>query len=131
MADQVTQFLHIRSQRLLQGMRYSEIALLRGLPEEFQVTQEEGPLGDSIRVEIEAKLMPSIALPHDTLSCELLLSPQFPLSSPTLICHTSFTTPSIADGRDLVEEVLEGQWNREITLRRIVEAIPGFVVREM
>ncbi len=82
-------------------------------------------------MEISATLLPTLVLPHDTVSCEFLLPSQYPLSPPVLICHTPFLTPSIADGRDLLEEVLEGPWRKDTNLKGIMQAFPRFLVNFM
>ena len=121
-------FQLVRAQRLSQGYFHSDLSLLQQLPADYQFSHETGPLGDSIFVEISAKLLPTLALPHDTVSCEVQLPPQYPLSPPVLLCHTPFLTPSIADGRDLIGEVLEGTWEKDKTVKAVVEAIPRFLV---
>jgi hypothetical protein len=38
-----------------------------------------------------------------------------------------FTEPSIADGRDLLVDVLGGQWNPQIPILSVIESLPEFV----
>jgi len=66
----------------------------------------------------------------DTIE-EILFSihilPNFPFSSPRVYCKSAFVYPSIADGRDIIDEIINHQWSVNMKLETIVNAIPAFL----
>lgn len=53
--------------------------------------------------------------------------PNFPFSSPRVYCKSAFVYPSIADGRDILDEIINQQWSVNIKLELIVNSIPSFL----
>jgi len=58
---------------------------------------------------------------------ELLLDPQFPFNLPKLFCRTNIYDPSLADGRDFLEDAIERPWSPTILLREVITTIPVFL----
>ncbi len=109
---------------------------------------------------IQREIQPNSNLQHPII-LELLLDPQFPFNLPKLFCRTNvnphfqilFLTkfswkifqPSLADGRDFLEDAIERPWYRPtahslssksiirsptILLREVITSIPTFLVRK-
>jgi hypothetical protein len=57
---------------------------------------------------------------------DLYLEGKYPFQSPKLFCETVSGFPSVADGRDLIEELLSTRWSPSITCADIVGQIPKF-----
>lgn len=80
---------------------------------------------------ITLTIPPSLLLSTDvTTGIEFLLYIQcnFPFNPPRLFCLTPFAFPSICDGRDMLEAVLNNQWTHQTKLIDIVNAIPNFII---
>ena len=70
--------------------------------------------------------------PLDIIRFFLILKPTYPDTPPLLYCVSKFCVPPICDGRDLLEEVLQMKWNKEIVfLKLIISLIPPFIGRYM
>ena len=65
-------------------------------------------------------------LVHD-LKFRLTLTKDYPYSPPVLECLTVVNFPSIADGRNLVQDVVNGFWSPAISLFEIITQLPEFV----
>ena len=52
----------------------------------------------------------------------------YPFNPPKLYCLTSFSYPSISDGRDLFEEVINEPWSNQYLLVEIINSIPKFIL---
>ena len=50
----------------------------------------------------------------------------FPDLAPNIFVRTPFSTPSLADGRDLLENLIKTQWNPDITIIDLVNSLPRF-----
>jgi hypothetical protein len=57
---------------------------------------------------------------------EIYIEGKFPFQAPKILAKTDFTAPSLADGRDLIPNLLKSAWNPSITLIDIVNALPRF-----
>jgi len=69
-------------------------------------------------------------LPVDKFNFDILLRDKFPFQPPLIITKTTFTTPSLADGRDLLLHVLpdkKSEWMPSMNLCEIIKQIPEFV----
>ena len=63
------------------------------------------------QIEISSDIIDSNHLDQriEKLFFDLILSKMFPCEPPKVLCKTKFCHPTIADGRDLLEEIIE--WN--------------------
>lgn len=57
---------------------------------------------------------------------EIVLNDNFPFDAPRIFCSTSFTIPSLADGRDILEDILEKPYISSILLENIISLMPSF-----
>lgn len=58
----------------------------------------------------------------------LHMLPNYPFVPPRLYCKSAFSYPSIADGRDILEEILNQQWTTSIKIVDIADKIPQFII---
>ena len=54
----------------------------------------------------------------------LHIEPTFPYKPPKLYCLTTFSFPIIADGRDILSEVISSSWDNQIKIYQIINKIP-------
>jgi ubiquitin-protein ligase len=58
----------------------------------------------------------------------MFLSYDYPTAAPRLLFRSNFVFPSLADGRDCLQEVSGGDpWSPSKTLYSIVERLPRFI----
>lgn len=60
---------------------------------------------------------------------DLIVPTKFPFMFPELRAKCSFSTPSIMDEQDLLEDLLGKQWHPFIILKDIVERVPQYVYK--
>ena len=53
---------------------------------------------------------------------------KFPFSPPKVILRSHYTNPSLADGRDILGDVLQKQWTPSITVIDLLRLIPDFII---
>lgn len=51
----------------------------------------------------------------------------YPFDAPVVLCETVFSFPAIADGRDLLRNIIKRPWNPSITTPEIIKSLPQFV----
>lgn len=61
----------------------------------------------------------------------LHIEPTFPYKPPKLYCLTTFSFPIIADGRDILSEVISSSWDNQIKIYQIINKIPIFLLNFM
>ena len=105
-----------RELRLAQGTFYLELQSLSGLPVETH--HRKTPFGLIIRVRL-----PEIFDIH--------LEDMYPDSPPRVLTETPTEFPSVADGRDLLAEVLPQQWQPSTTTVEIIQLLPAFLKRKL
>ncbi len=69
-------------------------------------------------------------LAQDKFHFDILLRDKFPFQPPLLLTKTSFGTPSLADGRDLLLQVLphkKTEWMPSMNLCELIKQIPAFI----
>lgn len=116
----------IQSKRIDKGRGYAELQLLSQLPPSFKVTHTESPFGMTLRVEITKDLLPGLEI--DSVSFDVLLEGSYPFQAPKVLCNTSFIRPSLADGRDLLRDIIDAQWSPSLTMNQMIPQLPAFVV---
>ena len=61
---------------------------------------------------------------------DILLRDKFPFQPPLIMTKTRYSNPSLADGRDLLRELLpgdQGEWRPSMNLYEIIQQIPVFI----
>jgi hypothetical protein len=58
---------------------------------------------------------------------EILLTEKFPYQAPQVYCKTKIGFPTINDYRDVLEAVIQKEWNPSMTIYETVQMIPEFV----
>lgn len=106
-----------------------EVKMLKNLPPEILFGKIEKDYGVVIRIEIKASLINSQFLSSDIekLYFELLLTEKFPFQAPQVYCKTKIGYPTIDDKRDVLEEVIQKEWNPSMTIYETIQLIPEFV----
>lgn len=66
---------------------------------------------------------------REPVDFEILLPHRYPTHAPILTCKTHFVRPSVADGRDLLDEVIE--WSDALTLAEWLPKLPGLVTKAL
>ena len=60
----------------------------------------------------------------------LVINNEYPNKEPELYCITVFSHPHICDGRNLINDIINGEWvNKKLPLENIINKIPKFIVR--
>jgi ubiquitin-protein ligase len=97
----------------------------------YKINLQNSSLGLKVVVEftelfIQREIQQNSNLQHPII-LELLLDPQFPFNLPKLFCRTNIFQPSLADGRDFLEDAIERPWSPTILLREVITSIPTFL----
>lgn len=63
------------------------------------------------------------------LACfDILLEGSYPFQAPKVLCRTPLARPSLADGRDILKEVIGTQWSPSLTMNQLITQLPAFLV---
>lgn len=103
----------------------AKLRVLEAFPSSYLISKRQSHFGVVIRVEITPMLL--AGLREEEVAFDLHLNKGFPAISPIVNCLTHFTSPSIADGRDLTKDVLNGAWGEGSSLYDVVSGLPEFV----
>ena len=106
-----------------------EVKMLKNLPSQMLFGKIDKDNGVVIRIEIQASLINSQFLNSDIekLYFEILLTEKFPFQAPQIYCKTKIGYPTIDDKRDVLEEVIQKEWNPSMTIYETIQMIPEFV----
>jgi hypothetical protein len=99
--------------------------MLRSLPPVYKIVEDRSPFGLVIKVTLSVDLVPAA---EESVTFDVHLEGKFPFQAPKLYCRTSFTKPSIADGRDLLKDVVKINWTPSLTVSELINRLPEFVV---
>ena len=82
-------------------------------------------------IELELTISESLTQVAFPTKFLLKLTMKYPDEEPELYCITKFSYPHIADGRNLINEVLKSKWNNNGTynLDLIINRIPKFIIQ--
>ena len=59
-----------------------------------------------------------------------LIDKEYPKKEPELYCQTVFSHPHLCDGRNLINNVINGEWkNKKLPLETIINKIPYFITK--
>ena len=62
----------------------------------------------------------------------LLISKQYPTIEPELYCLTVFSHPHLCDGRNLINNIINGDWaNKKYPIESIINKIPKFIIKHI
>lgn len=117
----------IQSKRIEKGTLHAELQLLAQLPEGFSVSHSDSPFGLIISITLSQASFPADLL-VDVLF-EVHIEGKFPFQAPKVLTKTEFCTPSLADGRDLLRDIIGSQWTPSLTMNQLATQLPAFVVR--
>lgn len=75
--------------------------------------------------------MPSKYVPKyiKNFTFNLILHNRYPFEPPKLFAMTNFSFPSLADYRDISQDIIGEEWKPMITLAQIINKIPEFIVQ--
>ncbi|OMJ73347.1 hypothetical protein SteCoe_27974 [Stentor coeruleus] len=79
------------------------------------------PFGVIVRIVYSKEI-----LQNKEIQFDLYLEGKYPFQPPKLMCESIFSSPSISDGRDLINEILKQKWTPSITSADIIGLIPNF-----
>jgi ubiquitin-protein ligase len=116
----------IQTKRIDKGRFHIELQLLAQLPPGFTVSHSDSPFGLIIQVTVSVAAFPT-DLDQD-LIFEIHIEGKFPFQAPKIQCKTAFLQPSLADGRDLLRDIIGAQWTPSLTMNQLVSQIPSFAV---
>ena len=95
------------------------------MPSNFSVTHAKSPFGLVLSVDFQAESETSEA----ELACfDILLEGSYPFQAPKVLCRTPLARPSLADGRDILKEVIGTQWSPSLTMNQLITQLPAFLV---
>mmetsp|Transcript_9633 Transcript_9633/g.16178 ORF Transcript_9633/g.16178 Transcript_9633/m.16178 type:complete len:110 (+) Transcript_9633:58-387(+) len=97
-----------------------EIFLLRNLPKEYKLGKKETQLGTLIDLEIDRSTVKSQLLDKSIqrFYFDILLRDKYPFQPPIIMTRTTFCSPSLADGRDLLYHVIPDKSSSEEESKR-------------
>jgi len=103
----------------------AELRVLEAFPSSYLISKRQSHFGVVVRVEVTSMLL--AGLREEGVVFDLHLNKGFPASPPVVNCLTHFTSPSIADGRDLTRDVMNGGWGEGSSIYDVVSGLPEFV----
>lgn len=81
-------------------------------------------------IELELTISESLTQVAFPTKFLLKITMKYPDEEPELYCVTKFSYPHIADGRNLIDEVLKSKWNNDTyNLDLIINRIPKFIIQ--
>lgn len=57
---------------------------------------------------------------------DIMLSFKYPISPPMVFCKSKFSSPSLADGRDLLQSIIP-DWSPKVTISEIIKLLVNFL----
>jgi len=92
-----------------------EIFLLRNLPQSYKLGKKDTQLGTLIDLEISRSAVKSQLLDKsiERFYFDILLRDKYPFQPPIIMTRTSFCSPSLADGRDLLYHIIPKDYKKE------------------
>ena len=110
-----------------------ELELLKYLPIDYKLEYKDSPTYLLIQISFNASSLKSS--PLKIFQFDILVSQNYPISPPKIrtvssvrLSQVQFGNPSLADGRDLLIEIIKKKWTTTTTLFETIIAIPGFIV---
>lgn len=114
----------IQRKRLDKGNYYSEVQMLEHVSPFITTSFKKTNFGIVIKAELKENLL--IGLPFNTINYDVHLEGKFPFQSPKVFCDTICGFPSLADGRDLLSDIVKRKWTPSITSLDILNALPAY-----
>ena len=79
---------------------------------------------------LELKFPAGLVLTKSDIEFILIISKEYPKVEPEVYCLTAFSHPHICDGRNLLNDIINKQWNYDnIPIEFIINKIPKFIVK--
>lgn len=115
------------------------------MPSEYKLGKKDTQLGVLIDLEIDRKAVKSSHLDKsiERFYFDILLRDKYPFQPPIIMTRTTFCSPSLADGRDLLyhiipeKEEVKGEessveengreWRPSMNLHELIQHIPNFI----
>jgi len=61
----------------------------------------------------------------------LIVSKDYPNKEPEIYCLTVFSHPHLCDGRNLINNIINGDWNKKkLPLETLINKIPNFIIKQ-
>ena len=61
----------------------------------------------------------------------LIISKDYPNKEPEIYCLTVFSHPHLCDGRNLINNIINGDWNKKkLPLETLINKIPNFIIKQ-
>ena len=61
----------------------------------------------------------------------LVVSKDYPNKEPEIYCLTVFSHPHLCDGRNLINNIINGDWNKKkLPLETLINKIPNFIIKQ-
>ena len=71
-----------------------------------------------------------ITLTKDDIKFLLYINKEYPKIEPELYCLTVFSNPHLCDGRNLINNIINGEWsNNQLPIEIIINKIPKFIIK--
>lgn len=101
---------------------HKELQQLKQLKsEEFKLTLQNSAQGLKILVQVRADQ-------GKALTFVVFVESKFPFSFPRIYCQSAFTrNPTLSDGRDYLEDIIQRPWSPSVLLVEIISHIPAFI----
>ena len=59
-----------------------------------------------------------------------MINKDYPNKEPELYCLTEFSHPHLCDGRNLINDIINGEWNKKkLPLETLINKIPNFIIK--
>jgi ubiquitin-protein ligase len=60
----------------------------------------------------------------------MIINKDYPNKDPELYCLTVFPHPHLCDGRNLLNDIINGEWNKKkLPLETLINKIPNFIIK--
>eukprot|EP00826_Nyctotherus_ovalis_P064401 TRINITY_DN9446_c0_g2_i1.p1 TRINITY_DN9446_c0_g2~~TRINITY_DN9446_c0_g2_i1.p1 ORF type:complete len:251 (+),score=74.62 TRINITY_DN9446_c0_g2_i1:155-907(+) len=106
-----------------------ELELLKSLPSEYKLIFKDFDDYSLFHIMLSTSTVKALERTKKPLEFDILLLEKYPLMSPRIETSSSFGSPSLADGRDLLEEILGRKWTPTTTLLEVILLLPPFITR--
>ena len=60
----------------------------------------------------------------------MMINKDYPNKEPEFYCLTAFSHPHLCDGRNLINDIINGEWNKKkLPLETLINKIPNFIIK--
>lgn len=111
--------------RIFKGIPYLEVKLLDKLKRGISKSCKETNFGTVVFLDYKKKFFKGIQC--DSIKLEVHLEGKYPFQAPKVILSTPTTFPSLADGRNLLQNIIKKSWSEDVTVLEIASLFPAFL----